>query len=108
MITVASEATLQNLLIVAHEALLILFHDGVAVVTFTVPLALVTSGLATGWPRDGGVYLWVKDASGPLRGFRAVWMQSIQGMVVATPVSLDLTRRRYDRSGRAAAGPAQD
>ena len=34
---------------------------------------MVAAELGTGWPRDGGVYAWVKEAFGGRTGFLAVW-----------------------------------
>ena len=40
---------------------------------FLLPSALISAELATGWPEDGGVYVWVKEAFGERLGFVAVW-----------------------------------
>jgi len=37
--------------------------------------------LATGWPRAGGVYAWVKAGFGPRSGFLAVWFDWIENVV---------------------------
>lgn len=42
---------------------------------FLVPTALISAELATGWPADGGVYVWVREAFGERWGFLAVWQQ---------------------------------
>ena len=34
--------------------------------------------LASGWPGEGGVYEWVKDAFGAWFGFTAAWIQWFQ------------------------------
>ena len=33
-------------------------------IVFLLPSALISAELATGWPEDGGVYVWVKTAFG--------------------------------------------
>lgn len=42
---------------------------------FLLPTALIAAELATGWPADGGVYVWVREAFGERWGFLAVWQQ---------------------------------
>jgi amino acid transporter len=42
---------------------------------FLIPTALISAELATGWPADGGVYVWVREAYGERWGFLAVWQQ---------------------------------
>jgi amino acid transporter len=49
-----------------------------AIVMFLLPAAFVAAELASGWPGEGGVYEWVKDAFGARFGFMAVWIQWFQ------------------------------
>ena len=49
-----------------------------AVIMFLIPCALVAAELATGWPGEGGVYRWVKEAFGEHWGFTASWLQWFQ------------------------------
>jgi amino acid transporter len=49
-----------------------------------LPSWLVCSELATMFPHDGGVYLWVKEAFGGRWGFQAIWMQWSVMMVFLT------------------------
>lgn len=44
-----------------------------AMLVFFVPLGLIVSELSTRLPGEGGVYLWAKEAFGPLHGFIAGW-----------------------------------
>ena len=48
---------------------------------FFLPLALVAAELATGWPRAGGLYAWVKQAFGDRSGFLAVWFEWVENIV---------------------------
>ena len=48
---------------------------------FLLPSALISAELATGWPEDGGVYVWVKEAFGERLGFVAVWLQWIENVI---------------------------
>jgi amino acid transporter len=59
---------------------LIFIYMLVAVV-FLLPSALISAELATGWPEDGGVYVWVKEAFGERLGFVAVWAQWIENVI---------------------------
>jgi glutamate:GABA antiporter len=49
-----------------------------ATIMFLIPCALVAAELATGWPGEGGVYIWVKEAFGEHWGFTASWLQWFQ------------------------------
>lgn len=48
---------------------------------FFIPVALVCAELASGWSKEGGVYLWVEEAFGPNWGFMAVWLQWMESVV---------------------------
>jgi putative glutamate/gamma-aminobutyrate antiporter len=48
---------------------------------FFIPLALVSAELATGWPRAGGLFAWVKQAFGDRSGFLAVWFEWVENIV---------------------------
>ena len=41
---------------------------------FFIPVSLVAAELATGWPKKGGVFVWVKEAFGHKTGFLAIWL----------------------------------
>jgi len=53
----------------------------IVAIVFLLPSALISAELATGWPEDGGVYVWVKVAFGKRWGFMAVWQQWIENVV---------------------------
>ena len=57
------------------------FIYGVVALVFLLPSALISAELATGWPEDGGVYVWVKTAFGERYGFIAVWLQWIENVI---------------------------
>jgi putative glutamate/gamma-aminobutyrate antiporter len=48
---------------------------------FFIPLALVAAELATGWPRAGGIFAWVREAFGDRSGFLAVWFEWVENIV---------------------------
>lgn len=52
-----------------------------AVVTFFLPLALISAELATSWPQAGGVYVWVKEAFGHRLGFFSIWLLWIENVI---------------------------
>lgn len=49
-----------------------------AIILYLLPAAFVAAELASGWPGEGGVYEWVKDAFGERWGFTAIWIQWFQ------------------------------
>jgi glutamate:GABA antiporter len=57
-----------------------------AIVLFLIPAALVATELGTSWRRDGGVYVWVSEAFGPLAGFVATWLQWFQNVIFWTVI----------------------
>lgn len=50
-------------------------------VLFLIPTALVAAELAAAFPKEGGVYHWMKHALGAKMGVCAVWLQWINTMV---------------------------
>ena len=59
----------------------------ICAVIMLIPTSLVAAELGTGWPHDGGVYLWVRSAFGPRLGFVAIWLQWLDQMIFL-PTSL--------------------
>ncbi|MEI8055640.1 MAG: APC family permease [bacterium] len=45
----------------------------IAMLLFFIPLGLVSTELATTWPDQGGVYVWIREAFGRRAGFMASW-----------------------------------
>ena len=75
MLNVAIMASLRNLPLVASYGLGAAFLFGIVALFFLIPCALVSAELATGWPKSGGVYIWIREALGDRWGFFAIWMQ---------------------------------
>ncbi|MGP5733015.1 APC family permease [Arthrobacter rhombi] len=48
---------------------------------FFLPLSLVGAELATGWPKGGGVYAWIREAFGEKPGFIAIWSDWAENLV---------------------------
>lgn len=75
MLNVSVMASLRNLPLVSEYGLGAVFYFLIVALMFLVPCALISAELATGWPRTGGVYVWIKEALGEKWGFFAVWVQ---------------------------------
>jgi putative glutamate/gamma-aminobutyrate antiporter len=80
MLNVSIMASLRNLPLVAEYGLSSLFYFGIVAILFLLPCALVSAELATGWPKGGGIYIWVRDALGDRWGFFAIWMQWVHNV----------------------------
>ena len=80
MINVAAVLSLRNLPSMAEYGYTLIFYLALSSVCFFIPSALVSAELASGWPRKGGVYLWVKEAFGPKWGFVAIFMQWVENL----------------------------
>jgi putative glutamate/gamma-aminobutyrate antiporter len=81
MINVATIGSVKNWPITAEYGLSSVVLFILAALLFFIPTALVSAELATGWPENGGVFLWVKEAFGHRTGFLAIWLQWIQNVV---------------------------
>lgn len=68
LITVAAVLSLQNMPNVAESGWSSIAYDVLGALFFLVPPALEEAALATGWPKRGGIYAWVKEAFGDQTG----------------------------------------
>ena len=80
MLNVSIMASLRNLPLIAEFGLSALVFFFLVALFFLVPCALTSAELATGWPKAGGVYAWVREALGDRWGFMAIWMQWIHNV----------------------------
>jgi len=80
MLNVSLMASLRTLPLVATYGLSALFYFSLVALLFLVPCALVSAELATGWPKEGGIYIWVREALGERWGFLAIWMQWVHNV----------------------------
>ncbi len=78
--------TLHGLSPLATYGLGALFYLLLAVACFLVPAGMVAAELATGWPHEGGVYIWVSEAFGKRWGFLATWLQWQQNLIFWTVI----------------------
>lgn len=75
MLSLGVVISLRNLPMTAEYGLSSVFYYLAAALFFMIPYALVSAELASGWPKAGGIYIWVKEALGERWGFFAIWMQ---------------------------------
>lgn len=75
MLNVSMMASLRNLPLVADYGLSSMIYFITVAILFLIPCSLVSAELATGWPKSGGVYIWIREALGDKWGFFAIWMQ---------------------------------
>ena len=87
MMNVAAIGSVKNWPTIAECGFSSLFFLLLATLCFFIPTAMVSAELATGWPKIGGVYIWVKEAFGHRAGFLAIWLQWVQ-TVIWYPTSL--------------------
>jgi glutamate:GABA antiporter len=73
--------TLRSLPAIAEYGWSSIAYYVLGAVLFFIPLALVAAELATGWPRAGGLYAWVKEAFGDRLGFLAIWFEWVENVV---------------------------
>ena len=80
MINVAAVMSLRNLPAMAEYGYSLIFYIALGSLCFFIPSALVSAELASGWQKEGGVYLWVKEAFGTKWGFVAIFMQWVENL----------------------------
>ncbi|MDF1827327.1 MAG: APC family permease [Legionellaceae bacterium] len=81
MITVGSVDSIRNLPATALFGSQLIAFFVLGALCFLIPTALVSAELASGWPKQGGVYVWVKEAFGQRAGFLAIWLQWIENVI---------------------------
>lgn len=81
LISFAAVLTLRSMPSVAEEGWSSIAYYLLGAVLFFFPLALVAAELATGWPRAGGLYAWVREAFGDRSGFLSIWFEWIENVV---------------------------
>ena len=81
MMNLAAIGTVKNWPTIAESGFSSIFYLLLAAFLFFIPTALVSAELATGWPKTGGVFVWVKEAFGHRTGFLAIWLLWIEGVI---------------------------
>lgn len=74
MINVAAVGSVKNWPLIAEYGFSSVFYLLLAALIFLIPVSLVAAELATGWPKSGGIFVWVKEAFGHRAGFLSVWL----------------------------------
>jgi len=81
MITVGSVDSIRNLPATALFGSQLIFYFILGALFFLIPTALVSAELASGWAKQGGIYIWVREAFGKKAGFLAIWLQWIENVI---------------------------
>src|SRR3990167_3229627 len=81
LITVGSVDSIRNLPATALFGSQLITFFILGALFFLLPTALVSAELASGWPNQGGIYVWVKAAFGKRIGFLAIWLQWIENVI---------------------------
>ena len=81
MITVGSVDSIRNLPATALFGSQLIAFFLLGAFFFLIPTALVSAELASGWAKQGGIYVWVKEAFGKKTGFLAIWLQWIENVI---------------------------
>ena len=81
MITAGSVDSIRNLPATALFGSALIFFFIIGALFFLIPCALVSGELSSSWAKQGGIYVWVKEAFGTQWGFAAIWLQWIENVV---------------------------
>ncbi|MES2219192.1 MAG: APC family permease [Pseudomonadota bacterium] len=80
MINIAAIGALNNLPTLAAVGFSSIIYYLIAMAFFFIPYSLIVAELASGFPNESGIYIWVKTAFGSRVGFIAVWLQWIENI----------------------------
>ncbi len=80
LINVCAISNIKNFPLLAEYGLSVIFFLILSAIFFFIPVALVSSELASGWP-ERGIYTWAKEALGPRLGFLAIWLEWIENVI---------------------------
>src|SRR5258708_3943536 len=81
MINIAAIGSVKNWPVTAEYGFASIVYFILAAMIFFLPISLVSAELATGWPKSGGVFAWVKEAFGHRTGFLAIWLLWIENVI---------------------------
>jgi putative glutamate/gamma-aminobutyrate antiporter len=81
MINLAAIGSIRNWPTIAETGFSSVFFFLLAALVFFLPTALISAELATGWPKIGGIFVWVKEAFGQRLGFLAIWLLWVENVV---------------------------
>jgi len=81
MMNTAVVVGLEGLPEVGSFGLSLVFYYAIFTLVYFLPVGLVAAELGVGWPGEGGVYRWVKEALGERMAFLAIWCQWLQILI---------------------------
>ena len=81
MINVAAVSSVRNWPVIAEYGFASIFFFALSALCFFIPVSMVSAELATGWPKEGGVFAWVKEAFGHRAGFLAIWLLWLENVI---------------------------
>ncbi len=53
----------------------------IAILLYFIPYTLIVSEISSSYPKESGIYLWIRDAYGPRVGFIAIYLQWFQNLI---------------------------
>ncbi len=80
MINVIAVDSIRTLPFAAQFGFSLVFYYLLAAIFFLVPSALISAELGTGWPKKGGLYVWVREAFGLKWALIAIWLNWIYNL----------------------------
>ncbi len=80
LISLAAVLTLRGMPSVAEYGWSSIAYYLLGALFLLIPMSLVAAELATGWPKAGGLYAWVKEAFGERSGFLAMWFSWVNNL----------------------------
>jgi amino acid transporter len=81
MMNTAVVVGLEGLPEVGQFGLPLIIYYAIFTLIFFLPVGLVAAELGVGWPHDGGVYRWIREALGERWAFVGVWCQWLQILI---------------------------
>lgn len=81
MINIIAVDSIRTLPFAASFGFSLVFYYLLIGVCFFIPSALVVAELGTGWPRTGGIYVWVREAFGKKWSLVCIWLNWIYNIV---------------------------
>ncbi|MDP6479693.1 MAG: amino acid permease [Phycisphaerales bacterium] len=81
MMSTAVVVGLEGMPEVGSFGLPLVIYYAIFTLVFFLPVGLVAAELGVGWPHDGGVYRWIREALGERWAFVGVWCQWLQILI---------------------------
>lgn len=81
MMSTAVVVGLEGLPEVGSFGLPLILYYAFFTLIFFLPVGLVAAELGVGWPHDGGIYRWIREALGERWAFVGIWCQWVQIIV---------------------------